>query len=172
MNFDIRPIIAQYPADCQPTAIEYLADAGGFSGSQFWRLTTPRGPLALRRYAPGLVNLNVGSSGEFWDRLRVARLHFQVPIPIGSTTGSPLVLSDSGDFWDLCNWLPGQIVPEGSVTVNHVRSALRALAELHVTLQTLKPPPIPPAKFLPRPSSGSTGSKSYNCGVCRRLSIT
>ncbi|MBL8827942.1 MAG: phosphotransferase [Planctomycetaceae bacterium] len=150
MNLDIRPILAHYPADCQPTAIEYLGGAGGFSGSQFWRLTTPRGPLALRRYAPGLSNINdFRINSELWKRLRGVRLPFRVPIPINTTEGHQIHLSDNCDYWDLCDWLPGQIVPEGRVREPHVQSAMRALAVLHLTLQTLNVTPISPGRLPP-----------------------
>ena len=50
---EIAPVLAAYPADCQPSRVEPLGSAGGFSGASFWRLTTPRGPLCLRRWPAG-----------------------------------------------------------------------------------------------------------------------
>ena len=47
---DIASVLANYPPDCQPTRVDSLGAAGGMSGAQFWRLTTPRGGQILRRW--------------------------------------------------------------------------------------------------------------------------
>lgn len=132
MSLDIRPIIEQYDASCQPTASEYLAGAGGFSGSQFWRLTTPRGTLALRLYAPGLISeQQLHMNAALLRGAAQSRLGFAVPVPIETPRGRPFVLRQH-EFWDLCDWLPGQAVAEGSSTLAHVRNAMTALAKLQL----------------------------------------
>jgi Ser/Thr protein kinase RdoA (MazF antagonist) len=131
MNLDIRPIIEQYDASCHPTASEYLAGVGGFSGSQFWRLTTPRGKLALRCYAPGLTNSAQLVANATWLRLIDREsLGFRVPVPIANNACRPYV-EHRLEYWDLCDWLPGETVPEGQVTLAHVSTAMTALAKLH-----------------------------------------
>ena len=50
LTAQIEPVLAYYGADCQPTQIDRVGPGTGFSGAKIWRLTAPRGRLALRRW--------------------------------------------------------------------------------------------------------------------------
>lgn len=139
MPLDIRPVIEQYDASCQPTAIEYLAGSGGFSGSRFWRLHTPRGTLALRQFAAGLTDTK--ALVDVWRCLSAASrqsLGYRLPVAILNRGGLPFV-EHRGRLWDLCDWLPGQAVPEERVTEPHVTRAMIAVAKFHAALDRIYP---------------------------------
>ena len=49
-TFDIKPVLERFPAADRASQIEPLGAAGGMSGALFWRVTSPRGVFALRRW--------------------------------------------------------------------------------------------------------------------------
>jgi Ser/Thr protein kinase RdoA (MazF antagonist) len=131
----VRQVVDRYPADCRPTRIEPLFSAGGMSGAEFWRLESPRGPLALRRWPAehptpdGLrfihtVLRHVDSKG-----FRI------VPVPIAAADGATFV-ELGGFLWELEPWLPGVADYGQSPRMEKLRAAMRALAEFHVAAAT------------------------------------
>jgi homoserine kinase type II len=132
---DMNRLLAFYPEDCRPQRLEDLGGAGGFSGAAFWRLTTPRGLLCLRRW-PSQAD---PSDPKWSQRLgfihavleHVARRGFSlVPIPIRTRQGNSHLQLD--DFsWELSPWLAGHADYLPLRRPEKLRAAMTALAEFH-----------------------------------------
>ena len=130
---EVTRVIGWYPETCHPTAIEPLGSSGGLSGAIFWRLTTPRGTLCLRRWP-----------AEHPTRDRLAWIHhavrhaanecpFPLPVPIETARGATFAESD-GRLWELTPWLEGDPLPASPPDLDRIPTAMVALAELHLAL--------------------------------------
>jgi Ser/Thr protein kinase RdoA (MazF antagonist) len=138
---DIAAVLANYPPDCQPNGMESLGAAGGMSGAQFWRLTTPRGGQILRRWPI-----------EFPPPERLRFIHAVLrhaasrgiaflPIPATTRNGDSFV-EFAGHLWELAPWLPGTPNYAASPTVEKVESAMKALAKFHVAASDFPTTPV------------------------------
>jgi Ser/Thr protein kinase RdoA (MazF antagonist) len=136
----IHGILQQYPADCTPARIEPLGSAGGMSGAQFWRVTAPRGTLALRRWPPEHPSA---------DRLRFIHsviIHAAangitfVPTPIAARDGNTFVRHD-GHLWEVTPWMPGVADYERAPSDEKLAAAMIALAQFHNSVADYTPPP-------------------------------
>jgi Ser/Thr protein kinase RdoA (MazF antagonist) len=129
----IQAIVREYPANFQPTQVEPLEAAGGMSGAQFWRLESPQGPLALRRWP---------SEHPVPERLRfIHRVLFHAAdrgvsifaTPIRTSTGESFVLFD-GHLWELAPWMPGVADYQHSPSTRKLSAAMVALAKFHLSV--------------------------------------
>ena len=123
-------VLAAYPADCQPRTVDFLAAAGGFSGAQFWRLLTPRGPLCLRRWPrehPSREQLEFIQAVLWHVHQEGFRL---VPLPLETREHAGYVC-EAGHFWELTPWLPGSADFRLSPSPGKLPAALATLAGFH-----------------------------------------
>lgn len=130
---EIGEILRQYPADCRPTAVEPLGNAGGLSGAEFWRLFAPRGTLGLRcwpieRPTPE----RLAFIHAVLRHAAVRGLDF-LPVPLTTTLGDSFV-QHGGRLWELTPWLPGAADFEASPSDQKLRAAMVALAKFHVAV--------------------------------------
>lgn len=130
---EIAKILRSYPADCQPTEVEYLGNAGGLSGAQFWRLVAPRGALGLRCWpiehpTPERLGFIHAVLQHAADR----GIDF-VPVPMATTRGDTFY-QQAGRLWELTPWLPGAADYENSPRVEKLRAAMIALAKFHLAV--------------------------------------
>ncbi len=144
-------VLGRYPVNCQPTAIESLGSAGGFSGAQFWRLDTPRGRLCLRRWPienPSCERLQfihavlTFAAGRGFDR---------AALPIAAVEGETFVRIDD-HLWELTTWLPGRADYFPERRPEKLRAAMTALAQWHLAAEAFSP-----NDRLPRPSPNAAG---------------
>ncbi len=128
---EFAPVLAAYPADCQPGRVEPLGSAGGFSGANFWRITTARGTLCLRRWPadyPAVDQLQFIQAvlwhvnHEGFDR---------IPLPLEATNHAGYITHD-GSFWELTPWMPGVADYHGAPSDARLVAAAVALAEFHL----------------------------------------
>jgi Ser/Thr protein kinase RdoA (MazF antagonist) len=144
---DYRPVLAAYPVECQPTRIEFLGSAGGFSGAQFWRLETPRGPLCLRRWPqeyPPTDQLEFIQAVLWHVDQEGFRL---VPVPLETMRHAGYVRS-AGHLWELSPWLPGTADYLTSPSATKLSAAMQALARFHVAAASF---PLPDVRGLASP---------------------
>lgn len=126
---EIVPLLHRYPADCWPTHVEWLGNAGGMSGAQFWRIEAPRGMLVLRRWPVEhptaerlrLIHSVIRHAGRTLDFL---------PVPQPTRDGDTFV-SEDGHLWELAPWMPGVADYERSPSEAKLRAAMTALARFH-----------------------------------------
>jgi homoserine kinase type II len=129
-------LLAAYPPDCQPQAVQFLGNAAGFSGARLWKLTTPRGPLCWRRWPrehPTIERLEW--IHRVLDRVTVQGV-VRVPAPIRIVEGGTIVAAD-GYLWELTPWLPGVADFRDVPTPERLRAAMRALAAFHLAAADL-----------------------------------
>src|SRR5688572_15158221 len=95
-----------YPPECQPTQVQSLGSAGGMSGAQFWRITTRRGTLVLRRWPrEHPVPERLRFIHAVLDHARRNGIMF-ISVPIKTTDGRSFV-SHAGHLWELTPWMLG-----------------------------------------------------------------
>src|SRR5262249_54198704 len=106
-RYDLSLVLANYPADCQPTAATRVISSEGFSGSCIWRLSTERGPLCLRQWPAEHPDRDQLS----WihgvlERVYRAGFHL-LPVPIRTDLAGSWV-AHNGRLWQLEPWLTGK----------------------------------------------------------------
>ena len=136
----LSSILCRYPRDCRPARIEPLGSAGGMSGAQFWRITSPRGTLALRRWP---------IEHPTPDHLRFihAVIHHAtnrgvdfLPVAITTCEGESFT-QHAGHLWELAAWMPGTADYELSPNDAKLRAAMTTLAQFHNAVANFAPPP-------------------------------
>jgi len=140
-NLDYRPVLAAYGRDCQPSEVEFLGNAGGFSGAQLWRLQTPRGVLGLRRWPreyPSHDQLQF-IQAVLWH-VDQERFHL-VPVPLETRTHAGYV-EHAGHLWELVPWIPGKADYETAPSPSKLRAAMIALAEFHHAAESFPLPDL------------------------------
>ncbi|HTQ37948.1 MAG TPA: phosphotransferase [Pirellulales bacterium] len=134
--YNLSPILAYYPTDCQPTgAPESIAD-GGFSGSRIWRVQTQRGVLCLRCWPSEYPAQRLA-----WIHGILARVYSGgfclVPVPIRAISCDTFVCRN-GYLWQLEPWLLGKAQVDNAglqpISPARVESAVTALAEFHIAV--------------------------------------
>jgi Ser/Thr protein kinase RdoA (MazF antagonist) len=140
----LNSVLDRYPADCQPSQVEALAGAGGFSGARFWRLETPRGRLCLRRWPtehPTEERLQF-IQAVLWH---VDQEGFKLtPVPL-ETLGHAGYVRHDGRLWELTPWMPGRADYQTDPSPNRLKSALKALAKFHLAAALFPLPERGPA---------------------------
>jgi len=109
-----------------------LGNAGGFSGAQLWKVSTPAGVFALRRWPSG------NPTEDHLERLHrvleevVLRGINYVPLPARTASGRTFVRVEE-HLWQLEPWLPGMADFWQSPTARRLQAAMEALARFHLT---------------------------------------
>lgn len=128
---EIEPLVLRaYAPDCQPSSGDFLGSGGGFSGSQLWRLDTPRGRLCLRRWGAAT---DVRDQLVFIQRVlqHAAGQGFRLaPLSIATLAGAGWV-EHAGHIWELVPWLAGEVDQRIPPHDARLTAALLALAEFH-----------------------------------------
>ena len=123
-------VITAYPVDCWPEETQFLGSAGGFSGARFFRLTTPRGSLCLRRWPkehPQPNRLEFIHAVLWYAEQEGFNL---VPVPL-ETTARTSYVRHAGHLWELAPWMPGEADYQHDPRPEKLRAALAKLAEFH-----------------------------------------
>ncbi len=125
-----QEVITAYPADCWPEKVQFLGAAGGFSGARFFRLSTPRGPLCLRRWPQEhpLPNRLEFIHAVLWYAEQEG--FDRVPVPV-ETTARTSYVHHAGHLWELAPWIPGEADYLRDPRPEKLRAALATLAEFH-----------------------------------------
>lgn len=140
-QFDYRPVLANYPRECQPQNVEFLGNAGGYSGAQLWRLRTDRGVLGLRRWPsehPSPDQLQF-IQAVLWH-VDQEQFHL-VPVPLETRTHAGYVEHD-GHLWELVPWIPGRANYHDAPSPAKLRAAMTALAEFHHAAESFPLPDL------------------------------
>jgi Ser/Thr protein kinase RdoA (MazF antagonist) len=142
LETDARHVLAAYPSDCQPTERHFLGSAGGFSGAQLWRLTTPRGKLCLRRWPQEYPSVD---QLEFMQAVlwHVDQEGFDlVPVPLETRQRAGYV-EQGGHLWELTPWMPGTADFHLHPSPQRLSAAMQALARFHQAAASF---PLPEAE--------------------------
>jgi Ser/Thr protein kinase RdoA (MazF antagonist) len=100
------------------------------SGAQFWRISTPRGVLLLRRWpAEHPTAERLQFIHTVITHAADSGLQF-VPAPIRTSKGNSFVLL-AGHLWELAPWMPGDAAFQEEPTLVKLTAAMRALASFH-----------------------------------------
>ena len=142
---DPLEVLAAYPEDCQPTRVEPLGAAGGFSGARFWKIQTPSATFCLRRWPkehPSHDGLEF-IQAVLWH---VTREGFNlVPLPRETRLHGGYV-RHGGYFWELAPWMPGVADFRENPTAEKLTAAMVALAEFHLAAATFPLPDLPESR--------------------------
>ncbi len=126
--------------DIRPLQTGFLAQNGGFSGAQFWRVEDEEGVWCLRCWPqqhPSSTRLR-----EIHDTLlHVARSGFtQAAIPRVTNQGRTFV-EEGGRLWELAPWMSGAPHRTTPAPPARIASAMEMLADFHTATQSLAQPP-------------------------------
>jgi Ser/Thr protein kinase RdoA (MazF antagonist) len=138
MEHDLDDLLALYPEPFQPLRVESLGGAGGFSGAQFWRISTTQGEFVVRRWPR-----------EHPSRERLALIHavlafagqrgMQIlPIPVQGHGGNSFV-SYAGYLWEVCPWLNGEANFYHQPSDEKLVAAMKSLATFHQATRDFLP---------------------------------
>ena len=132
----VTAVLSQYPDDCQPTSIQSLGNAGGFSGAQLWKLQTPRGELCLRRWPAEHPSIKRLSYIHTVASYAVLQGHPCIPAPISTKDEPSIAFCSDHRLWELTPWMPGKPLLAPNATSREqqpklLRAALRSVAEFH-----------------------------------------
>jgi len=134
----LQTILNKYPQAFQPSTIERLGAAGGFSGARLWRITTGDGRFCLRGWPPE------HPSAERLDGIHRLLRHVheggfhRVPLPIPTRTAATFVMH-GGRLWQLEPWLPGVADYHHRPTAAKLRAALETLGRFHQAARDFSP---------------------------------
>jgi Ser/Thr protein kinase RdoA (MazF antagonist) len=105
--------------------------AGGMSGALFWRITTPRGLLLLRRWPPEHpTSERLSQIHRLLEHVHRQGFH-TVPVPLKIASGETFIERDD-HLWELTPWLPGKADYQDSPRPEKLRAAMIALARFHL----------------------------------------
>ena len=119
--------------------VSYLANAGGFSGSQLWRIEREAGDLCLRRWPK-----EHPSADQLWFIHNVLRTLGEselgcIPVPMwNKTKGKSFILHDE-HFWELTPWLPGRADFQETPSRDRLANAMKTVARIHHVSQSRYP---------------------------------
>jgi len=134
-NEAIQTVLSAYSPIFELRAAEALGNAGGFSGAALWRVVTPAGVFALRRWPIG--NPTPEQLREMHDVLEkvvMAGVNY-VPLPVKSASGASYVSVESR-LWQLEPWLPGKADFWQNPSSARLQAAMEGLARFHLTAAT------------------------------------
>ena len=133
MTGERTTVLSFYPAIARPLEEpEALGDAGGFSGSRFWRFASGMGRLVLRAWPVDGPSESALARIHSW-LAGAGRLGF-VPVPIARRDGRTFA-SHAGQMWELTRWLPGAADPARPPSTARVRAAFAALGAFHQAMR-------------------------------------
>ncbi len=139
---DADAVLAKYPSDFRGRRVEPLGSAGGMSGAQFWRITSPRGNFILRRWPTEHPSPERLQYIHAILRHAAARGCDFLPVPI--TTGdAQSFVRDGGYLWELAPWLSGAADYYCSPRLEKLGAAMGALAQFHIAVADFEYPAVP-----------------------------
>jgi hypothetical protein len=131
MSAEPQAVLLRYPLVCRPVGtIEALGDAGGRSGSRWWRFDTPGGRLGLRAWPPPPLGPSPARLDTIHGWLAEAGTLSFVPRPLPGLDGRTCQLV-GGRGWELLPWLDGQAEPSPYDHPARIDAGFHALARFH-----------------------------------------
>jgi hypothetical protein len=139
MNSVAALLCCHYP-DVQSEKVAPHGESSGLSGAAIWRVTSPQGDYALRRWpSPSLPAARILGLHRLLHELVAQGLNF-VPAPRYALGGSTLV-EEAGLLWQVEPWLPGTPLLKQQADPRLVELAVRALARWHLAAANHRPLP-------------------------------
>ncbi len=109
--------------------LEPLVGAGGFSGSQLWRVTAASGVYCLRRWPEETTAERLAFIHSYQRHLRGAGLTF-IPELAATRRGESFV--EQGGLWELAAWMPGTADYRENPSPARLTAAMQAVARIHL----------------------------------------
>lgn len=128
----IQRVLNEYSPIFELRSVDALGNAGGFSGAALWRVVTPAGTFALRRWPSGNPTPEqLAEMHRVLERVVMAGINF-VPVPVKTASGASFVVFEDR-LWQLEPWLPGRADFWQRPTSDRLREAMQGLARFHLT---------------------------------------
>lgn len=123
-------VLSRFPDLGEIRRIDLLNNAGGFSGSQLWKVAALSGDYCLRRWPAETNDEHLAFIHAFQRHLCQSGIRF-VSAPIATRDATTIVERD-GRLWDLCTWMPGEADYHEKPSPARLAAAMRALAQIHI----------------------------------------
>ncbi len=128
----LQRVLREYSPIYELREATRLGNAGGFSGACLWRVTTPAGMFALRRWPKGSISADqLRTLHGVLEKVVLEGINY-VPLPARTASGQTFVEAE-GYLWQLEPWLPGQADFWQRPTAAKLQAAMQALARFHLT---------------------------------------
>jgi Ser/Thr protein kinase RdoA (MazF antagonist) len=131
----LRPVLDCFAAAQGAVHVLPLAGAGGFSGSQLWKVAAPAGEYCLRRWPEETTAERLAFIHACQRHWRGSGLAF-IPVPMDSSTGRTFV-EHQGHLWELATWMPGKADYRDHPSPARLAAAMQALARIHEAAATM-----------------------------------
>lgn len=127
-------VLTRYGPRLCPDSVEPLGNRGGFSGAAIWRVTSPQGEFALRRWPNNrLPRERILGLHRLLEHLFREQLDFVAP-PVATSDGSTLI-RDGGYDWQLEPWKSGLADFHSHPSELRLNAAMHALARWHLSAE-------------------------------------
>jgi Ser/Thr protein kinase RdoA (MazF antagonist) len=128
----LQVVLSFYSPLYQIRDLEPLGNAGGFSGARLWKVTTPAGVFAVRRWPPGGPTPGqLQQMHSVLERVVMAGINY-VPLPVRTSAGNTWVEHNEG-LWQMEPWLPGTADFWRNPSSARLKAVMEALAKFHLT---------------------------------------
>lgn len=123
----LETILERYPRPWRPTNARPAPVVGGFSGSTVWKVESPAGHAALKRWNAEATRDRVNSIHQLLAAIAAQGLDIlATPIP---TTDAKTCFQADGRLWELSHWMPGEATVGDSGSAERIRAAAEAIAQ-------------------------------------------
>ncbi|MFO0904168.1 MAG: phosphotransferase [Pirellulales bacterium] len=140
MDQDLQFVLSEYAEADGGCVIAPVGAAGGFSDARVWRVTTPAGDWAVRRWPVGQPTAPRRAFLHRFLRYLYDRGLTWIAAPLRTRHGTTFV-ERAGRTWEVAPWLPGAPDFSPSVRPEKVAAALEALAKFHQYAAPFPPGP-------------------------------
>jgi Ser/Thr protein kinase RdoA (MazF antagonist) len=136
LDHDVSCVLSAYPEGFAFSEPEFLGSAGGFSGAQFWKVSSNQGLWCLRRWP------KESPTREELEFIHAVLEHVwqqgvrRIPTPLRNIDNQSYTCQ-GGYFWELTPWLPGEADFYRNPSSAKLVAAVKALAEFHVAAASL-----------------------------------
>ena len=141
MDHDLQSVLSEYAEADGGCSIAPVRAAGGFSDARVWRVTTPAGDLAVRRWPVGQPTAPRRAFLHRFLRYLHDRGLAWIAAPLRTRHGTTFV-ERSGRMWEAAPWLPGAPDLSPFVRPEKVAAAMAALAKFHQFAAPFPPGPV------------------------------
>ena len=131
----VRLALTRWPLPRTVCQIEPLGNAGGFSGSQLWRIVAGPTRYCLRRWPRSHPKPSQLEWMHHVLRQVAASGCAFVPLPLACRDGTTWT-EVAGHRWELTPWMPGQASFRQQPTPRKLESAMESLARWHLAART------------------------------------
>lgn len=163
----LRALLTEWYVDVEDAQIEPHGDSAGLSGALVWRVSLGEKVLCLKRWPREHPTSNELASVHGLLQ-HIAQSGFQiVPAPVVTHNGRSFFHCDNY-LWELTPWLPGEPYDQSQPSLEKRLTAMRCLAQFHLTANSHEVPKLGAAPGLQKRREILRGLRSGGLELLRQ----